>query len=101
MGYAGDTWRGTVTAVNPQTREITLTSSKKGKEETFVGVLREGYSVTLKDGSTREVKMTDIPTGTYMLAYYMRRDKKVDGKKVSYHEIFDFRLWKSGPAEKN
>ena len=97
MGYAGDTWKGTVTAVNPDTREITLTAKANKGEETFTGVLRPGYTVPMKDGTRHEVEMTDIPIGSYLLVYYMDKSKKADGKKIHYNEIFQFRYWKTQP----
>ncbi len=98
MGYNGDTWSGTITAVNPDTREITLIYNGKNKEETFTGVLKSGYTRT-KDGKPFEVPMADIPVGYYMVAYYMPETKKVDGKKTKYYEIFDFKLYRKEPKK--
>lgn len=98
-GYSGDTWSGTVTAVNPDSREITLTYKGKGKEETFSGVLKAGYTRTGKDGKPFEVQMAEIPVGSYMVAYYMAKTKKVDGQKMKHYEIFDFELSPTAPKK--
>jgi hypothetical protein len=70
MGYQGDTWTGTVTAANDNTREITLSYTKGDKTETFTGVLQAGFSLKTKDGSMREAKPSDIPIGMRLVVYY-------------------------------
>jgi hypothetical protein len=97
MGYNGDMWSGQITAVNPDTREITLTYKHKEKEETFIGVLKPGYAVKKQDGTAAEVQMQHIPIGVYMVAYYSPKTKKENGLKVKYNEIFDFALSQSPP----
>ncbi len=99
LGYSGDTWSGTVTAVNPDTREITLTYKGKSKEETFTGVLQEGYTRTGKDGKPFVVEVGKIPVGSYVVAYYMEKTRKVDGQKVKYNEIFRFDWYASAPKK--
>jgi hypothetical protein len=96
-GYAGDTWSGTVAAVNPDTREIVLSYEGKNKDETFTGVLQPGYKRTGVDGKPFEVDMTNIPLGSYMVAYYMQKTKKVDGQKTKYYEIFRFDWYPAKP----
>jgi len=88
MGFAGDTWTGEVSAVNDANREITLVYFGKKKTESFVGVLQEGYKVKRKDGELTELKVSTIPSGTRMRVYYMAKDRKVDGRKEKFHEIF-------------
>jgi hypothetical protein len=97
MGYSGDTWSGTVTAINPATREITLLYNGKKGDETFTGVLEKGYQRRGKDGKSFEVQMSEIPVGSYMVAYYMQKTKKVEGKKEKYNEIIDFELSATAP----
>jgi hypothetical protein len=87
-GYFGDTWTGTVTSTNNQTREITLSYTEKGKTETFTGVLQQGYKIPLKDGSSRELKPSHIPIGTRLVVYYITRTQKVNGHKTKTYEIF-------------
>lgn len=98
MGYNGDTWSGTVKAVNPETREISLSYNGKKGEETFTGTLIKGYKRT-KDGTTFEVQISQIPVGSYMVAYYTTKTRKVEGKKEKYNEIFEFELSPSAPKK--
>jgi hypothetical protein len=87
-GYVGDTWTGTVTSVNDEAREITLTYTKGDKTETFTGILQAGYKVKLKDGTSKELKPSSIPIGARLIVYYTPQTKKQDGKKVKIYEIF-------------
>ena len=98
MGYAGDTWTGEVSAVNDANREITLVYKSSKKTETFVGVLQQGYKVKLKDGSLTELKVSTIPAGTRLKVYYMAKDRKVNGQKEKFYEIFRVAFQ---PAESN
>ncbi|MBI3651124.1 MAG: hypothetical protein HY231_08745 [Acidobacteria bacterium] len=89
MGYSGDTWTGEVTATDESKREITLIYKKKDKEETFVGILEEGYSVKMKDGSMHKLKVSEIPAGTKIKVYYVsKNDKDASGSKVKINYIF-------------
>jgi hypothetical protein len=88
IGYAGDTWTGEVSAVNDETREITLVYNGARKAETFVGVLEQGYKAKLKDGSLAEVKVSLIHIGRRMKVYYMAKERKVNGRKERFYEIF-------------
>jgi hypothetical protein len=87
-GFAGDTWTGEVSAVNDDTREITLVYHGPKKTETFVGVLQQGYKAKLKDGSLAEVKVSLIHIGGRMKVYYMAKHRKVSGEKEKFYEIF-------------
>lgn len=88
MGYAGDTWTGEVRALDEAKREITLIYKGKKGDETFVGVLQQGYQVKLKDGKSTELKLGMIPLGTRLTVYYMVKNRKVEGRKEKYYEIF-------------
>jgi uncharacterized protein YdbL (DUF1318 family) len=88
MGYNGDTWTGEVVAVNDDTREVTLRYTKGKKTQTFIGELVPGYKVRLKDGSTRELRVSEIGLGRRIKVYYMERTRMVNGKKSKYCEIF-------------
>jgi hypothetical protein len=88
MGYNGDTWTGEVSMVNDDNREITLVYTTSKKTEKFVGVLQQGYKVKLKDGSLAELRVSTIPTGTRLKVYYMAKDRKVNGQKEKFYEIF-------------
>ncbi|HXM23060.1 MAG TPA: hypothetical protein VN948_17515 [Terriglobales bacterium] len=88
MGYNGDTWTGEVSAVNDTDREITLVDTTSKKTETFVGVLQRGYKVKLKNGNLAELTVSTIPTGTRLRVYYMAKDRKINGQKEKFYEIF-------------
>jgi hypothetical protein len=88
MNYHGDTWTGVVSATNDETREITLTYTRRDKTETFVGVLEVGHKVKSNDGSAHELKVSEIPLGTRLKVYYLERDRKIEGRKVKFNEIF-------------
>jgi len=88
MGFSGDTWTGIVSATRDETREFTLTYTKGDKTQTFTGVLIEGYKVTSKDGGPHELKVSEIPQGTRLKVYYMARDRKIEGRKVKFYEVF-------------
>jgi hypothetical protein len=93
MGYNGDTWTGEVTATDDIKRKITLSYKKKDKEETFVGVLEEGYAVKMKDGSMSELKGSEISTGTRIKAYYITKTKKdASGAKTRFNQIIKIRF---------
>ncbi len=94
FGYAGDTWSGEVTSMNDDTREITLTYNKGSKTETFTGVLQEGYKVKLKDGTSHELKASEVLKGTHLMIFYMPKTKKDGDKKVKYYEIFRIQVLK-------
>lgn len=86
-GYQGDTWTGVVVSANEQTNEITLSYTKGGKSETFVGVPEAGYLVHEHGGVTRPLKMSDIPVGKVIEVWYIEETKKVGGRKVKVNSI--------------
>jgi hypothetical protein len=90
MSYNGATFAGAVTSTNDETREVTLsyTNPKNGKTQTFIGVLEEGYSVKLKDGSLHELKPSEIRPGAQIKVYYIATAKTVGGKKTTVNTIF-------------
>lgn len=87
-GYNGDTWTGVIQSANEQTGEITLSYTKGGKSQIFVGVPEEGYLVHGHNGQTRPLKMSDIPVGRAVKVWYTPATKKVDGKKIAVNIIF-------------
>ena len=88
--YHGETWSGTLTAVNDRSREMTLSyADKKDKApQTFIGVLQENYVVKAKDGREIELKPSMIPLSTLLTVYYNVTSKKEDGKKIKINAIF-------------
>jgi hypothetical protein len=83
----GDAWTGEVVATDDNTREITIKYEEKGKTETFTGVLVEGYQVKMKDGSSHELKVSEIPAGTRVRVFYKTKRQDVGGKKVEINTI--------------
>lgn len=86
--YAGDTWTGVVVSANEQNREITLSYTKNGKSQTFIGVPEDGYLVHERNGPTRPLKMSDVPIGRTIKVWYVSETKKFDGHKVKVNTIF-------------
>src|SRR5690348_17339536 len=61
----GDAFQGVVVSSNETTREITITytDKEKNKTETFVGVVAPGYQQKWRDGTKRELQMSEIKPG--------------------------------------
>jgi hypothetical protein len=87
-GYQGDTWTGVVVSASEQTGEITLSYAKGGKSQTFVGVPEAGYLVHEHTGTTRPLKISDIPVGKVIKVWYIEETKKIGGGKVKINTIF-------------
>jgi hypothetical protein len=83
----GDSWVGMVVSTNDATREIRLSHPDKNKTETFVGILKEGYKVTLKDGSLYELKVSEIRLGERVRVFYKTQTQESGGQKVKVHSI--------------
>jgi hypothetical protein len=86
-GYFGDTWSGEVSGTNDASREITLVYNSSKKTETFVGVLRQGYTIKLQDGRSVELKPSMVHTGSRLRVYYIEKTRKVNGQKEKFNEI--------------
>jgi hypothetical protein len=86
--YQGDTWTGVVVSASEQTGEITLSYTKGGKSQTFIGVPEAGYLVHEHTGATRPLKMSDIPIGKIVKVWYIEEAKKVGGSRVKVNTIF-------------
>ena len=104
MGYHGDTWTGEVTAVDASRREVTLTYRKGEKAETFVFTVPDGHVGWMKDElgeralaifpKGKKDKDKEPPAelnfeewvGHRLTVYYVRKEKKVDDKKVKFYE---------------
>lgn len=87
--YNGDTFTGEVTAVDDSTREVNMkyVDTKRGKAETFVGVINEGYTLKLKDGTTHELKPSNLRVGGHFKVYYKTNTRKVEGRKLKVNTI--------------
>ena len=87
----GDAWRGVVESTNEATREITIVNPDK-KTEKFVGILKDGYQVTLKDGTSRELKVSELKPGLNVRVFYKSQTIDVAGRdtKVKVIHRIDF-----------
>ncbi|HEY6250889.1 MAG TPA: hypothetical protein VI685_13090 [Candidatus Angelobacter sp.] len=91
-GYMGDTWTGTITAVDADKREITLTYTDKKGPHNFVAYVPEHYKVHLKNGQEQEVKMADFEIGRPIRVYYIAKTIKMDNQKVKRNEIIKIEI---------
>ena len=94
VGYHGDTWTGEVTAIDESANQITLTYRKGDKTETFVGTFTEKFVMTgmANNPTGTNLKAKDIPLGTRLTIYYIKKSKKVDGEKVKINEIIGIKV---------
>jgi hypothetical protein len=83
----GDAWTGEVIATNDSSREITIKYRDKGKSETFTGVLSEGYKIKMKDGTSHDLSVAEIPVGTRVRVFSQRKDQDAGGKKIKINLI--------------
>lgn len=83
----GDIFTGQVVTADEASREITLEYAGKDKTESFVGVLKEGYQVKMKDGIARELKLSKLAPGTRIRVYYKKTSKEVSGQKITTNRI--------------
>ena len=83
----GDTWTGTVTAVDENSRAITIKYEKKEKIETFTGILSPGYKLKMKDGGTRELELSQITIGIRVRMFVKTREQKENGNKTKVNLI--------------
>lgn len=88
----GDTWIGEVESTNEATREITLRPKDQNKTERFVCVLEEGYQVKLKDGTSRELRMSELKPGLRVRVFFKSKTRAVAGRseKVAVVNRIDF-----------
>jgi hypothetical protein len=87
LDYHGDTWTGTLTAVDHEKDAITLTYEHKGKSENFTGVFKHPLEVLDQYGQPTK---THLQLGDSLTAYY------INGKKnksvVTDNLIFKIKL---------
>ena len=84
----GDTWSGEVVKTNEVTREITIRYSDKNKIETFSGILADGYKVKMKDGSQRELRVSELAPGTRIRVSYKMKQQDAGGQKIKVNNIY-------------
>jgi hypothetical protein len=78
----GETVKGVVVTANEATREITLAYPDKDKTQTFVAVLESGYQQKLRDGTFRELAISELKSGLRLRVFYKQKTEMVNGRKV-------------------
>jgi len=78
----GETVKGVVVTANEATREITLAYPDKDKTQTFVAVLESGYKQKLRDGTLRELAISELKSGLRLRLFYKQKTEMVNGRKV-------------------
>lgn len=83
--YHGDTWTGTLTAVDHERDAITLTYEHKGKVENFTGVFKRPVEVVDQDGGPIKAQ-TPLNIGDSLTVYYVAQGRDYsmredDGKR--------------------
>ena len=86
--YHGDTWTGTLTAVDHEKDAITLTYEHKGKSENFTGLFKRPLEVVDQDGQHTHTQ-THLQLGDNLTVYYISQGRKYsitesDGKIHKY-----------------
>jgi hypothetical protein len=76
------TVKGVVVTANEATREITLAYPDKDKTQTFVAVLESGYKQKLRDGTFRELAISELKSGLRLRVFYKQKTELVNGRKV-------------------
>jgi hypothetical protein len=87
LDYHGDTWTGTLSAVDHDKDAITLTYEHKGKSASFTGVFKHPLGVVDQYGKPTRAH---LQIGDGLTAYYMN-GKKHDGV-VEDNLIFKIKL---------
>lgn len=82
----GDAWKGVVESADEATREVKVVGLDK-KTETFTGVLQDGYQVKMKDGTSRELKMSDFKPGLRVRLWYKSKTQDVAGQRTKVNLI--------------
>ncbi len=83
----GDAWVGVVESANETTREITVRHPDKTNAETFVGVLEDGYKVKLKDGTSRELLLSELKPGLRVRVFYKSKTRDMAGRQTKVQLI--------------
>ena len=88
-----DTWTGQITAINPETREITLAESAKKGSKTFVAVL------PMNEGG-KALQLSDLAVGQAVRIDYLKGELQDHGKKIKQNIILKVeRLPESKPKK--
>lgn len=78
----GETVKGVVVTANEATREITLAYPDKDTTQTFVAVLESGYKQRLRDGTFRELAISELKPGLRLRVFFKQKTEMVNGRKV-------------------
>jgi hypothetical protein len=83
--YHGDTWTGTLTALDHERDAIRLTYEHKGKSENFTGVFKHPLEVMDQDGRPAKGQ-THLQIGDSLTVYYIAQGRNYsmsedDGKR--------------------
>jgi hypothetical protein len=84
----GESRTGTVISTNDSAREITLAVTDGAKKENFVGVVVDGYRVKMKDGSLRDLVVSQIPVGMKLAVHYFDEMTGPERKTNEVHRIY-------------
>jgi hypothetical protein len=79
---------GTVVATSDATREITLAVTDGSKTASFTGVVIQGYQARMRDGSLRDLVVSQIPTGAKLAVHYFDEMTGSDRKTGEVHRIY-------------
>jgi hypothetical protein len=87
--FMGDACTGVVVSTNEATREITINypDLKTKQPQTFVGVLIDGYKQKLRDGSSRELKVSELTPDMRVRVFFKEKTENVGGQKVKVATI--------------
>jgi hypothetical protein len=86
--YESDSWAGEIATTDDAARTITLTFTKDDETETFIGTLRKNFKVKMSDGTTQELKPSQLTRGRWITVYYTEKTITINGKKAISNEIF-------------
>lgn len=86
----GDAWTGQVVSASETTREITLRADDKTKNETFVGVLEEGYKLKLTNGGERELRVSELTPGMRVRVFYKTKKQVRSIYKIEFLGIDEY-----------
>jgi VWFA-related protein len=86
--YESDSWAGEVATTDDAARTITLTFMDGRETETFTGTLRKNFKVKMSDGTTQELKPSQLAPGRWITVFYIEKRITIEGKKTISNEIF-------------
>ena len=91
--YAGETFTGTITAIDAANDSITLRYEKGSKSEEMSLKLEHGCLLPVYPTL---VHAKDMPKGSVLTAFYMPKEEEVDGQKKKDYTLFAIRFFQWG-----